>query len=82
MGKIENLTDEQLMTAATVELIELTKKFRDGDRTALDRAKYPEILKERGLSLGITQGFIHRIFQGEFDHVDGYEVTAMPAVEK
>jgi len=73
MGK--KLSDKQLLSLATAELIELTKQFRDGDEKALDRAKYPDILEKRGLKLGITTNFIHRIFQGEFDNADGIEVT-------
>lgn len=75
MGKEKQLSDEELMSLATVEFINLAKKFRDGDDNALNRAKYPDILKKRGLSLEITTDFIHRIFMGEFDNVDGYEVS-------
>ena len=72
MGKI---TDEELMSLATAELIQLAKQFRDGDEKALERAKYPDILAKRGLKLGITRNLIHRIFTGEFDNADGIEVT-------
>lgn len=78
MGKEKQLSDEELMTLATVEFINLAKKFRDGDTKALERAKYPDILKKRGLQLGITTDFIHRIFTGEFDNVDGIEAIVTP----
>lgn len=84
MGKEKQLSDEELMTLATVEFVELAKQYRDGDTKALERAKYPDILKKRGLSLEITTDFIHRIFMGEFDNVDGIEakVTAMESASK
>ena len=74
MAKLKKLTDEELMSLATAEFIELAKKYRDGDEKALDRAKYPDILKKRGLKLGITTNLIHRIFVGEFDNANGVEV--------
>lgn len=73
--KKKKLTDEELMTLATNEFIQLAKQYRDGDSTALDKAKYPDILKKRGLKLGITRNFIHRIFTGEFDNIDGIEMS-------
>ncbi len=73
--KKKKLTDEELMALASAEFIELAKQYRDGDEHALDRAKYPDILKKRGLKLGITTNFIHRIFTGEFDNADGIEVS-------
>jgi hypothetical protein len=72
MGK--KLSDKELMALATSELIELTKQFRDGDEKAFEKAKYSSILKKRGLSLGVTTNFIHRIFTGEFDNADGIEI--------
>lgn len=74
MGKTKELSDEELLTLATSEFIELTKQYRDGDENALDRAKYPDLLKKRGLTFSISREFIHRIFQGEFDDV-GIEVA-------
>lgn len=75
MGKTKELSDEELLTLAACEFIELTKQYRDGDEKALDRAKYPDVLKKRGLKLAITREFIHRIFQGQFDNADGVEVA-------
>ena len=75
MSKTKKLSDSELLTLATNEFIQLTKQFRDGDSTALDKAIYPDILKKRGLKLGITRNFIHRIFTGEFDNADGIEVS-------
>lgn len=74
MAKSKKLTDKELAALASAEFIELAKQYRDGDEHALDRAKYPDILKKRGLKLGITTNFIHRIFTGEFDNCDGVEV--------
>lgn len=71
------LTDKELMALASAEFIELAKQYRDGDEHALDRAKYPDILKKRGLQMGITRDFIHRIFTGEFDNCDGVEAKIM-----
>lgn len=73
--KEKHLSDEQLMSMATAELIELTKRYRDGDDKAFENAKYPKILKKRGLEFGVSQNFIHRIFQGEFDNADALEVS-------
>lgn len=75
MGKTKELSDEELLTLATCEFIQIVKQYRDGDENALDRAKYPDILKKRGLKLAITREFIHRIFQGEFDDVGGVEIA-------
>ena len=77
MGKLKKLSDEQLMSLATAELIQLVKDYRDGDTKAFERAKYPNELKRRGLELGITEGFIHRIFKGEFDKFDGLEIKVI-----
>ena len=75
MSKEKKYSDEKLMSLATAELIDLTKQYRDGDEKAFEKAKYPDILKKRGIKLGITTNFIHRIFQGEFDNIDGVEVS-------
>lgn len=79
MGK--NLSDKQLMTLAAAEFIELTKQYRDGDENAFEKAKYPDILEKRGMKLSITTNFIHRIFQGEFDNTNMYEVNVMKPKE-
>ena len=73
MKNSKKLTDEELMSLATAEFVRLALDYKNGDEHALDRAKYPDILKKRGLKLGITTNFIHRIFQGEFDNADGIE---------
>lgn len=77
MAKTKKLSNQELMALASAEFIELAKQFRDGDEHALDRAKYPDILKKRGLKMGITRDFIHRIFIGEFDNCDGVEATVV-----
>lgn len=76
MGKTKELSDEELLTLAACEFIQIAKQYRDGDENALDRAKYPDLLKKRGLKLAITREFIHRIFTGEFDNADGVEIVA------
>ena len=63
------------MSLATAEFVRLALDYKNGDEKALDRAKYPDILKKRGLKMGITRDFIHRIFTGEFDNCDGVEVS-------
>ena len=73
--KKKKLTDEELSALATKEIVQLTLDFKNGDEKAFERAKYPDILKKRGLKLGITTNFIHRIFTGEFDNTDGIEVS-------
>lgn len=75
MAKLKKLTDEELMSLATAEFVRLALDYKNGDEKALDRAKYPDILKKRGLKMGITRDFIHRIFTGEFDNCDGVEVS-------
>lgn len=75
MSKLKKLSDEELMLLATQELVEMTKKFRDGDEKAFEKAKYPDELARRGMKLGITRNFIHRIFTGEFDNADGLEIS-------
>lgn len=75
MGKTKELSDEELLTLATCEFIQIVKQYRDGDENAIYRAKYPDILKKRGLTLSINREFIHRIFTGEFDNADGVEVA-------
>jgi len=79
MGKEKQLSDEELMTLATVEFVELVKQYRDGDLDAIKKAKYPDILKERGLQFCYSKDLVHRIFMGEFDNIDGIEakVTAI-----
>lgn len=77
--KNKKLTNKELLNLATMELIELTKQFRDGDTQAFERAKFPKLLKQRGLELGVTTNFIHRIFQGEFDNADGVEIGVKEA---
>lgn len=75
MGKQKKLSNKKLMSLATVELIQLIKEFRDGNEKALEKAKYPDILKKRGLKLGVSTDLIHRVFTGEFDNADGVEVS-------
>lgn len=75
MANLKKLTDEELMSLATAEFVRLALDYKNGDEKALDRAKYPDILKKRGLKMGITRDFIHRIFTGEFDNADGVEVS-------
>ena len=72
--KNKKLTDEELMTLAANEFIQLTKQFRDGDDKAFDKAVYQPMVKKRGYNLGISREFIHRIMTGEFDNADGIEV--------
>lgn len=79
MAKLKKLTNEELMSLATAEFIRLALDYKNGDEHALDRAKYPDILKKRGLKMGITRDFIHRIFIGEFDNCDGVEVKVTKA---
>ena len=61
----------------TSDIIVPSLSYRDGDTKAFERAKYPNELKRRGLELGITEGFIHRIFKGEFDKFDGLEIKVI-----
>ena len=76
MGKkLKKLSDEELLALATTEFIQLALDYKNGDEKALDRAKYPDILKKRGLKVGISRDLIHRIFTGEFDNADGVEVN-------
>lgn len=73
--KKKKLTDEELMTLAANEFIQLVKQFRDGDENAFDKAVYSPMLKKKGYNLGISRDFIHRIMTGEFDNADGIEVS-------
>lgn len=73
--KIKKLSDEDLMLLATQNLVEMTKKFRDGDEKAFENTKYADELAKRGIKLGITRNFINRIFSGEFDNADAVEVS-------
>ena len=73
--KKKKLTDEELMTLAANEFIQLAKQFRDGDENAFDKAVYSPMLKKKGYNLGISRDFIHRIMTGEFDKADGIEVS-------
>ena len=73
--KKKKLTDEELMTLAANEFIQLAKQFRDGDDKAFDKAVYSPMLKKKGYNLGISRDFIHRIMTGEFDNADGIEVS-------
>lgn len=73
--KFKNLTDEQLLGKATVELIEAIKEFRDGKRTDFSNVgPCNNEVKRRGLSVGISENLIHRVYTGEFDHADGVAV--------
>lgn len=73
MKNLKKLTDEELFLLASTELIELVKKYRDGDEHAFEKAVYVGELKRRGLKLEISTNLIHRIFTGEFDNADGIE---------
>ena len=73
--KKKKLTDEELMTLAANEFIQLVKQFRDGDENAFDKAVYSPMLKKKGYNLGISRDFIHRIMTGEFDNADGIEAS-------
>lgn len=76
MAKLKKLSDQELLTLATGELIESIINFRIGKTKTFEiNDKYFEELKKRKLEVGITRDFIHRIFQGEFDNADGFEVS-------
>ena len=82
MGKEKKLSDEELMSLATSEFIQLALQYKNGDEKAFEKAKYPDILAKRGLKLGITKDFIHRIFTGEFDNADGVQVKTIKVGSK
>lgn len=82
MGKEKHLSDEELMALASAEFVEVVKQFRNGDFNAIEKAKYPDILAKRGLKLGVTRDFIHRIFTGEFDNADAVNVKTIKVWSK
>lgn len=74
-SKLQKLSEDELATKATVELIDAIKEFRDGKRTDFSNVgKYNDEVKRRGLSFSISENFIHRVFTGEFDHADGVAI--------
>lgn len=76
MGKLKKLSDQELMAQATGELIKSIINFRDGKTKEFEiNNKYADEAKKRGLKVGISENFIHRVFQGEFDNADGVEVS-------
>lgn len=76
MGKEKELSDKELLTLATGELIESIINFRAGLTKEFEfNNKYRQELERRNLKFGISESFIHRVFQGEFDNADGVEVN-------
>lgn len=77
MGKkLEKLSDQELLTLATGELIESIINFRAGLTKEFEfNNKYLDEAKKRGLKVGVKRDFIHRVFTGEFDNADGVEVS-------
>ena len=74
-SKWARLSDEQLLGKATVELIEAIKEFRDGKRKDFSNVgPCNDEVKLRGLSVGISESLIHRVFAGEFDRADALAV--------
>ena len=82
MKDLKNLSNQELMLLATQELVEATKKFRDGDEKAFEKVKSGDELARRGMKLGITRNFIHRIITGEFDNADGVEISIKKLKDK
>lgn len=74
MGKLEKLTDKELLTMATGELIKNLINLRDGKKVEIDDT-FRQELERRKLSIGITKGFINRVIKGEFDNADALEVS-------
>lgn len=76
MAKLTELSNEELMAQATGELIESIINFRDGKTKEFEiNDKYRQELERRNLKFGISENFIHRVFQGEFDKADAFEVS-------
>lgn len=76
MGNLKKLSDQELLTLATGELIESIINFRIGKTKDFEfNDKYRQELERRNLKFGISENFIHRVFQGEFDNADGVEVN-------
>lgn len=76
MGNLKKLSDQELLTLATGELIESIINFRIGKTKEFElNDKYRQELERRNLKFGISESFIHRVFQGEFDNADGVELS-------
>lgn len=74
MKDLEKLTDKELLTLATGELIKNLINYRNGKKVDIDE-RYRQEMERRMLSIGITKKFINRIIKGEFDNADGLEVS-------
>lgn len=74
MKDLEKLTDQELLTMATGELIKNLINYRNGKKVEIDE-RYRQEMERRMLSLGITKKFINRIIKGEFDNADALEVS-------
>lgn len=67
---LSKLTDEEVLTGLTNEIIKCVIDFRDGKTQTLKFGEFDKEAKKRKLKLEISKSFIHRIFQGEFDNVN------------
>ncbi len=74
MKDLEKLTDKELLTLATGELIKNLINYRNGKKVEIDDT-FRQELERRKLNIGITKGFINRVIKGEFDNADGLEVS-------
>ena len=72
--ELEKLTDKELLTLATGELIKNLINYRNGKKVECNNEFHQE-MERRKLSLGITKKFINRIIKGEFDNADALEVS-------
>lgn len=82
MANLKKLSDQELLTLATGELIESIINFRAGLTKDFEfNDKYRQEFERRNLKFGISESFIHRVFQGEFDKADAIEIGITKAKE-